>query len=462
VALSVLQRALDRRLVAAGYDGRVVRALVRGGKSGKPTAESGKCRGIPSPNARTASAFRFSLSARTEWILAGALCLLGVAFRTIHFSTVPGGMNHDAAFNGMFALNVLEGAPYTPYISAAWGRETLFMYLCTPLVAWLGNVPEAIQLGGTIVGIATLPVFYLFARALCGKRIALVALAFLALSGWHGVFSRVGWRMLMVPLFECMALLGLWRALQTGARRYWLLTGAGAALAIYTYDAGRLVPVIVAIVLVLFTLVDRERRQVRVLGGFVALATFLLVGSVMLYYAATHFEQFSARASHLAGEEPHTLLPTLVATVGMFNYRGNGNDFFINEPLLEPLTAVLFVFGFFVCVVTACAPPRGRLRSSAGASQDASDQRARLAVREVAFIFISLSVALLPGVLAVPNGNRCINALPFVYVIVAVGAVTLVDTVTTVLPSATRRGAAVSLLAVLIACAHRDLPRVSR
>ena len=26
----------------------------------------------------------------------------------------------------------------------------------------------------------------------------------------------------------------------------------------------------------------------------------------------------------------------------MFNYRGNGNDFFVNEPLLEPLLAVLF------------------------------------------------------------------------------------------------------------------------
>jgi DNA-binding beta-propeller fold protein YncE/4-amino-4-deoxy-L-arabinose transferase-like glycosyltransferase len=396
---------------------------------------------------------RRSLSTASEWILAGALCLLGVAFRTIHFSTVPAGMNHDAAFNGMFALNVLEGAPYTPYISAAWGRETLFMYLCTPLVAWLGNVPEAIQVAGTLVGVATLPVFYLFARALCGKRIALVALAFLALSGWHGVFSRVGWRMLMVPLFECMALLGLWRALQTGARRDWLLTGAGAALAIYTYDAGRLVPVMVAVVLGLFTLVDRQRRQVRVIGGFVALATFLLVGSVMLYYAATHFEQFSARASHLAGEEPHTLLPTLVAAAGMFNYRGNGNDFFINEPLLEPLAGVLFVFGFLVCIATACSFPRGAARASGRVPEEASDERDRLGMREVAFIFIGLAVALLPGVLAVPNGNRCINALPFVYILIAVGAVSVVDAVTRSLEAPARQRAAVALLAVLIACA---------
>jgi len=26
----------------------------------------------------------------------------------------------------MYALHILRGAEYTPYVSAAWGRETLF------------------------------------------------------------------------------------------------------------------------------------------------------------------------------------------------------------------------------------------------------------------------------------------------------------------------------------------------
>jgi hypothetical protein len=82
---------------------------------------------------------RAPLAPRVEALLALLLIGLGIAFRVVHFSTVPPGMNHDAAFNGMYALDVLQGAPYTPYVSAAWGRETLFMYLCTPLVAWLGN-----------------------------------------------------------------------------------------------------------------------------------------------------------------------------------------------------------------------------------------------------------------------------------------------------------------------------------
>ena len=387
-----------------------------------------------------------------EYLLAGALCLLGVAYRTIYFSSVPAGLNHDAAFNGMFALHVLEGAPYTPYISAAWGRETLFMYLCTPLVAWLGNVPEAIQIAGTLVGVAALPLFYLFARALCGPRVALVGLALLGVSGWHGVFSRVGWRMMMVPPFEVIALFGLWRALGSGARRYWLLTGAGAALAIYTYDAGRLVPLMVAILFIVFLCIDRDRWRLRLLGGCVVLAVFAIVGAPMLWYAATHFEQFNARAAHLAVDEPRSggLLARVATTAAMFNYRGNGNDFFINEPLLEPLVGALFVFGFLV-VLSRLLGVRGWGLGQSNRPLTPNPQPPN--PQPLIFLLIAFAVALLPGLLSVPNGNRCIAALPFVYLIIAIGALALVDAVTRPLPAGARRVAARLLLGGLIAVA---------
>jgi sugar lactone lactonase YvrE len=338
------------------------------------------------------------LSRRTEWVALLALLGLGAWFRLVHFGSVPEGMNHDAAFNGMFALDALQGAPYTPYISAAWGRETLFMYLCAALVAVFGNTPEPIQLAATLVGLVTLPIFYFFARALVGSRLALLGLALLAVSGWHGIFSRVGWRMIMVPPFTMLALLGLWRGL--GGRRWgWVLAGAGAAGAIYTYDAGRIVPPLVAILFFVVALAEPRRWRERALGAVVILTTFLIVGAPMLYYAATHFEQFKARAEHLADEHASQHMG-FVANAGkalaMFHYRGNGNDFFIDEPLLEPLAAVLFGFGLLTALT--------RLRDPV--------QR---------FLVIGFALAILPGVLAVPNGNRCIPALPFVYVFAAIG-----------------------------------------
>ncbi|MDX2166139.1 MAG: glycosyltransferase family 39 protein [Deltaproteobacteria bacterium] len=338
------------------------------------------------------------LARRTEWLAVLALCGLGAWFRLVHFGSVPEGMNHDAAFNGMFALDALQGAPYTPYISAAWGRETLFMYLCTALVAVFGNTMEPIQLAATLVGLATLPIFYCFARALVGPRLALLGLALLAVSGWHGVFSRVGWRMIMVPPFTMLALLGLWRGLE-GRRWGWVLAGAGAAGAIYTYDAGRIVPPMVGALFLAFAPLQPSRWRLRALGAFVTLATFLLVGAPMLYYAATHFEQFKARAAHLADEHSTQHMGVLAnagTALAMFHYRGNGNDFFIDEPLLEPLAAVLVGFGLLIALT--------RIREPASR-----------------FLLIGFGLALLPGVLAVPNGNRCIPALPFVYVFGAMG-----------------------------------------
>jgi DNA-binding beta-propeller fold protein YncE/4-amino-4-deoxy-L-arabinose transferase-like glycosyltransferase len=392
-------------------------------------------------SAAPGAADRPPLGGRREWLAVGALCALGIACRIVHFSSVPGGMNHDAAFNGMYALGVLQGAPYTPYISAAWGRETLFMYLCTPLVAWLGNVPEPIQIAATLVAVATLPVFYLFARALFPARVALTALAFLAVSGWHGVFSRVGWRMIMVPPFELLALLGLWRALDRGARRDWVLTGVGTAGAIYTYDAGRAVPLMVGVLFLVFLFLDRPRWRPRVLGGIVVLTTFLLVGGPMLWYAATHFDQFKARAEHLATEEQHGgPLASAVTAAGMFNYRGNGNDFFVDEPLLEPLAAVLFAFGVALVLLRTWRSSR--------------DQR-----RRYLFVVVGLAMALLPGLPAVPNGNRCINALPFAYLIAALGADALAAAVSRPLSSAAAPRATVVLLALFVGIAAVEMYR---
>jgi hypothetical protein len=377
-----------------------------------------------------------------EWVTAAAVCGLGIAFRVVHFSTVPGGLNHDAAFNGMYALHVLQGAPYTPYVAAAWGRETLFMYLCAALVWMFGNVPESIQIAATLVAVATLPLLYLFVRALWGPRVALVALALLAVSGWHNVFSRVGWRMIMVPPCTLIAMIGLWHGLERGRWRAWALAGVGMALAIYTYDAGRIVPPMVLALLALFSVLDRHNWTARLRGGLVTLAVFFAAGGPMLWYAAVHFEQFKARASHLAEQEHLGIVPNTISAAAMFNYRGNGNDFFVEEPLLEPLTGALFVFALLVIAITLVAGIRRRPTSVT----PAGDTRASL------FVLVGFVIGLLPGILATPNGNRCIAALPFVYAILARGLVGFADVFAgALLGGAAARKLAVAVIAAVIA-----------
>ncbi len=338
-----------------------------------------------------------TLPPHIEWTAVALLCLLGVFFRLVHFYTVPEGMNHDAGWYGQYANEILRGTPYTPYIAAAWGRETLFMYVVACFVKIFGNTPEALQAGSTVWGIAALVPFYLLARALFGARVAMVALGFVAVSGWHGVFSRAGWRVITVPPFEMIALLGAWQVGQRGARRDWIVLGAGAAASIYTYNAARIIPVICA-VYVLGLLGARRHEWWRIVrGAAVAMVAFLVVGAPMLWYAATHFAEFQGRAAYLEQERAeHGFWWNVVAAGGLFNYRGNGNDFFLSEPLLEPLAAVVFATGV---IIALC----------------------RLRERASRFLLVGLLLSVVPGILAVPNANRCITALPFVYLLVALG-----------------------------------------
>jgi DNA-binding beta-propeller fold protein YncE len=363
---------------------------------------------------------------RREWIAVALICGLGTLLRFVHFGTVPEGMNHDAAWYGMYASYIVNGAEYTPYVSAAWGRETLFSYAIAALMPMLGNSPEAVQLTSTLFGIAALLPMYLLARAMFGPRLGLLALAFFAASGWHVVFSRAGWRVITLPPFACLAFFGLWKGIQTRRVGYWLLAGVSCGLALNTYNAGRIVPPMVALMFLIFAFLQRREWKAWLSGALTTGLAFLVVGGPMLWYAANNFEKWQGRAENLAEErvaESRTV-SNWVDAFAMFNYRGNGNDFFVHEPLLEPLAAVLFVLG----VATSLVGIRRR---------------------ENLFVVLGLVLAVLPGVVSIPNGNRCVTAMPFVYLLVALGLSRFADCCGGLLTDAKQRRALVNTLLVL-------------
>jgi DNA-binding beta-propeller fold protein YncE len=166
------------------------------------------------------------------------------------------------------------------------------------------------------------------------------------------------------------------------------------------------------------------------LGGALALAAFLIVGAPMLWYAATHFSEFQGRAVFLLQEREQrgSMFGNWWDALRMFNYRGNGNDFFVDEPLLEPLAAVLFVAGVGIAL--------------AGVSQ-----------RRYLFLLVGLLTALIPGVMSVPNANRCITATPFVYMLIGLAVARLAAVAGGLVQGRARRVVQVAVIGVSIAVA---------
>ncbi|MBN1552043.1 NHL repeat-containing protein, partial [bacterium] len=58
------------------------------------------------------------------WIFLVVLLLITLGLRFYKLGTIPNGINNDAAWNGMYAIRILEGEPYTPFTAEAWGKST--------------------------------------------------------------------------------------------------------------------------------------------------------------------------------------------------------------------------------------------------------------------------------------------------------------------------------------------------
>lgn len=379
---------------------------------------------------------------RPEPWLFGLLMLVAVFFRLWNLDEAPPGLHDDSAINALIALEVLGGRPYTPYAThIGAGHETLFIYLMAGMMKLAGPTVLAVKLTAAVVGLATVVAFYFLARILFNRERAFWATFLLATGGWHITFSKVGWRAIMVPLFEVLAFYFLWRGLKSGRKLDFVWAGLALALCLNTYEGGRVAPVIMGL-FILYKLITERGFLRRNYHGLAVLALAFAMGMIPLgVYVVKHPTAFVARSQqvmvtgriHEVGDLS-PLWDNVKAALLLFNYRGNGNDFFINEPLMESPVAVFFVLGVIYSLVNWRKPAH--------------------------FLLLTWTVITLAlGVLAMPNGNRCIGAIPPAYLFAGLFLSVCWEQLTTVVGKRGRWllvAAAVPVLVVVARGTYRD------
>jgi sugar lactone lactonase YvrE len=350
------------------------------------------------------------LDATTEGILLAIVLAVGAFFSFYGLDRFPPGLNHDAAWEGLYGIRILDGEPYTPYAIEAWGRETLTFYLRAVSIWLMGPTSTAVIAPGVVLGFLTLPFFYWWARNMFGPRFALVATLLFGVSGWHLVFSRTGWRSDFQPFFTVFTCCFFIRGMLSARPMDFVLAGVGLALTINVYNAARVFPALFVLWLVAVRFQSWTgrgfRRRYLVPLLFMA-AAFLIAIAPMAWFAATHWSAFQSRMAALRGQS--TLTQALLSSALLFNFFGNGDDFFVTEPALEYPTAVLFVFGLVWTIL--------RWR----------DERSQ-------FLLLGFIIGLLPGLVSRPNLNRDVGTMPFVYFFVAMGAVYLAQQLHALVP----------------------------
>jgi hypothetical protein len=365
----------------------------------------------PLPNLRVTSR-RPSLRAAWLWpALALLFTLVLAAFlRFYKLDSIPGSLGGDHAGVVQDIKDIGDGKE-SVYFERNQGREPIFFYFSAALVPLFGYSFTLIKVTSVLISLLTIPAVYFMTRELFFKReVALLAAVLLAVAYWHLVFSRLGWPVILAPLFVTVTLLFLFRALKFNHTSDFLLCGLFLGMGLYTYGAFRVVPAAVGASLAI-SLLRRLAQRERLVGVFFLNALLLVLTSLVAFAPLARYwndesDLYWDRFSNVTEQGDRSGIEGLAAnaheTLLMFNFQGDdggtGASWNVTGgPQLDFVTGALFLLGAASALVTWAAWRRGLGGHAA-----------------LAFL-----VMLVPSVTSVrsaevPNALRAIGAIPLV------------------------------------------------
>jgi 4-amino-4-deoxy-L-arabinose transferase-like glycosyltransferase len=372
------------------------------------------------------------------------------AMRLWQLETLPPGLYHDEAYNGLDALALLRGetfprfhegwelyaadahagAPPAPtrwpvFFEGNYGREPLHIYLMALSIAVFGATPFAIRLVPAVAGVLAVTTTYLAAGALLPRRWsprAPLAAAFALAVFFPALhFSRFGIRaMLFLPL-ATLCVHAFWRAYAHEAARgrtwylWWAAAGFWLGLSLYTYAAARLFPLLFALFVPAWLGRSRPRWQAT-FPGIALMATVSLATSAPLllffirypYYFTFRIAYVASRGRGVVEGKPWlTWLYNSGRVVRGLLWHGEEHlrHNLPGRPFLDPVQAGLVIAGA-VAVVRAA---RRRLASDDGL--------------RALFLGLWLLVMLLPSILSgdAPHFGRLSGAAPPLAILAGAG-----------------------------------------
>jgi 4-amino-4-deoxy-L-arabinose transferase-like glycosyltransferase len=300
-------------------------------------------------------------------LLIGAVILAMAAFmRFFRFDSVPFGTWNDEAYIGMIARNILSNPIYRPIYVADYDHSLHFYGLVALAFKFFGDGTSSIRLVTALFGMATVVVSFFVGRETFGNRFGLFFAFFFAISRWHVTFSRFGVYTITLPFFELLTIWLLLRARRTHQIHDFLWAGMAFGYSLNFYIGIRLfVPVM--LLYIAFWLIATVRRSNALeptqspslpilISGLAALslAAWFAVAPIA-QYALTHSDVFWSRTNQVSifsfrdeSDLPTALYSNTLKHLLMFNYQGDGNGRhnLSGEPMLDPVTGILFILGF--------------------------------------------------------------------------------------------------------------------
>lgn len=352
------------------------------------------------------------------YLICGIVFILASFFRFYMLNQVPGEMFSDHAEKLLDVMDIMDGK-YPIFFVRNTGREALQFYLTAAIIKIFGTGISfiSLKLGTAFLGFLTLPFLYLLGKQLFNKWIGLVASLFAGIAYWPNTISRVGLRFPLYPLFTGITLYFLIKGLQEKRFNMLICAGLFLGLGLHGYSPIRIVPILVAIIFLIFIINDKSRTiRTFALYGFILLAFAAFIVFLPLFrYILENPESFNYRAlsrltsmdNPINGSIIIIFFTNLWKSLIMVFYK-NG-VIWVNSipdrPALDVISAVFFLYGLIILI-------KYYVRSKSW---------------QVLCLMVSIPVLMLPSVmsLAFPQENPALNRsggtfVP-IFIIIAIG-----------------------------------------
>jgi 4-amino-4-deoxy-L-arabinose transferase-like glycosyltransferase len=196
---------------------------------------------------------------RREWLAVAALILLAFVLRMTLIETIPQNFGGDEGEMGMEARSVLQGRITNPFTTGWLSHPTLWFFLQALSLSVFGNNVFGLRTLSALIGTATIPLLYLFARPFFGRGVAFGAATLLAVFHFHIHFSRLGVNNIVDPLLALSAFIAFFAGVRRSSPFALGWTGVICGVAQHFYMGSRLTPVMIAVLVVHLAITDWRR-----------------------------------------------------------------------------------------------------------------------------------------------------------------------------------------------------------
>ncbi len=367
------------------------------------------------------------------------IIIIGIAafFRFAQLDSLPPGLYPDEAINGNQALT----DPGKIFYAENNGREGLYVILLSFSFYLFGASIASMKLVSALFGIFTVLGVYFLTKELFhyessssqkANIIAIIASFFIAASFWHTLFSRMGFRAIMVPFAIVWGVFFLLKALRTGKTKDFIFSGIFWGFGCHSYIAFRLTPLILIVVLsATFINYLRKNKLPNIKSKWnwrqclsykncwkisILILTALLVAAPLIAYFFCEPQDFMGRAGGVSVFAQENSIKALgestIKHLGMFNFYGDANwrHNYSGRPMLPWAIGILFLTGLAISF-------KELVRSFLKKSYSAFTAYSLL----IGWFFTML----LPGILTaegLPHALRVIGVIPVVYIFAAIGS----------------------------------------